>query len=153
MPASSIAALGSGGDRVAAALRNGDIHVWRQPGGEELSQFDGGSELRALRFGADDATLVMADSEGVSITDLSGKRRWRRDGDGALWAVALDGDWAAAGSTDGRVWLWSLSTAGWEAKLRLSSARITALDVDAQRHRIAAADEKGWRWDAPPDPR
>jgi WD40 repeat protein len=145
------ATLSARGDLVAAALQDGSVHLWRQPSGEAIGSWEGPKEIRALRFTKGDGGIIAADAEGVSVTDLATSRQtWRAKVDGTLWVFAVDGDMAAAGTTDGFVWLWDLSRQTVLARSQLSSSAIVALDVSARRQRIAAADEKGetalWAW-------
>jgi hypothetical protein len=145
------AALSSDGALVAAALQDGTLCLWRQPGGEPVGSWQGHEELRALSFGERDESLIAADPEGVFVSDVAARReRWRDDIDGTLWVFAVDGNLAAAGTTDGSVWLWDLSQQKRLAQLRLSSSAIVAVDISARRQRVLAADETGaaaiWGW-------
>jgi hypothetical protein len=145
------AALSSDGALVAASLEDGALWLWRQPGGQPLGSWQGPRELRALSFGARDETLVGAGPGGIFVADVAARReRWRDDIDGQLWAFAVDGDLAAAGTTDGNVVLWDLAQQKRLAQLRLASSAVVAIDVSAQRRRLLAADENGaaalWGW-------
>ena len=145
------ATLSARGDLVAAALQDGSIHLWRQPGGESIGSWEGPKDIRALSFTRGDSSIIAADAEGVSVTDLATSRQtWRGKVDGTLWVFAVDGDFAAAGTADGAVWLWDVSHHTVLARSQLSSSAIVAVDVSARRRRVAAADEKGeaalWAW-------
>jgi WD40 repeat protein len=147
----SQAALSLKGDIVAAAMQDGEIHLWRQPGGESIGSWQGRKEVRALCFSSGDTSVFVADSEGFSVIDVERAREtWRASIDGTLWVFACDGDMAAAGSTNGELWLWDATGQVLRARAHLSSSAVVALDVSSTRHRIAAADEKGnaaiWSW-------
>jgi WD40 repeat protein len=147
----SQAVLSPSGDLVAAAMRNGEIHFWRQPGGEAVGSWQGPDEVRALCFLPPGAFLVDADPGGFSVVDVTHLRRtWRANVEGTLWSFACDGDLVAAGNTEGQLWLWDVARQVLRARLRLSSSAVTALDISAARQRLAAADEKGnaviWGW-------
>jgi len=152
----SHAALSSTGDLVTASMNDGSVHTWRQPSGEALGVWQGAKEIRGLCFASTGSMVVVADPQGLSVVDAtSGQRAWRTDVEGTLWTFACDGGLAAAGTTDGDLWLWELSSHALVARARLSAAPIVALDISAVRHRLAAADEKGeaaiWGWRSPAD--
>jgi hypothetical protein len=147
----SHAALSPAADVVAAAMDDGAIHFWRQPGGEALGEWQGRGEIRALCFSSGAASLVVADDAGLSVVDVAHTREtWRAHVEGNLWTFACDGDLAAAGTTSGELWLWDLAREVLRARLALAATAVVALDVSAARHRLAAADEKGevgiWGW-------
>jgi hypothetical protein len=113
--------------------------------------WQGRAEVRALCFDPGDGSLVVADPEGFSVIDVARvEQTWRADIEGTLWVLACDGGLLAAGSTEGKVWLWDIARHELRARLQLSSAAVVALDVSSARRRIAAADENGeaaiWSW-------
>lgn len=147
----SHAVLSSNGDLVAASMSDGSLHTWRQPSGEALGSWQGPKEIRALCFPSPGPMVVVADPQGISVVDAtSGQRAWRGEVEGTLWTVACEGGLAAAGTTDGALWLWDVPRHVLLARMRLAAAPVVALDISAVRHRLAAADEKGeaviWGW-------
>ena len=147
----SHAALSSTGDLLTASMSDGAVHTWRQPSGEALGVWQGPKEIRGLCFPLPGSMVVVADSKALSVVDsTSGQRSWRTDVEGTLWTFACDAGLVAAGTTDGDVWLWDLSSHAVVARAHLSGAPVVALDISAARHRLAAADEKGeaaiWSW-------
>jgi len=147
----SHAALSSTGDLVAASMSDGSVHTWRQPSGEELGIWWAAREIRGLCFPSPGSLVVVVDPKGLSVVDsTSGQRAWRADVEGTLWTFACDGGLVGAGTTDGDLWLWNVSSHALVARTHLSAAPVVALDISAIRHRLAAADEKGeaaiWDW-------
>jgi len=147
----SHAVLSSTGDLVTTSMDDGSVHTWRQPSGDALGVWQGQKETRGLCFASPGSMVVVADPKGVSVVDAtSGQRGWRADVDGTLWSFACDGGLAAAGTTEGNLWLWDVSRHVLVARMHLATAPIVALDISAVRHRLAAADERGeaavWSW-------
>jgi WD40 repeat protein len=147
----SHAALSSTAATAAASMEDGEIHFWRQPSGESLGSWQGRKEVRALCFSPGDTSVYVADPAGFSVIDVARAREtWRASIDGILWVFSCDGTMAAAGSTDGRVWLWDTARQVLRARLQLSSFAVVAMELSSIRNRLVAADEKGeaaiWRW-------
>jgi WD40 repeat protein len=139
----SHAALSPNGDVVAASMEGGAVHFWRQPGREALGSWQGPEEIRALCFTPSGTSVVAADPQGFSVVDVARtERTWRAGVEGALWVFACDGDFVAAGTTDGGLWLWDIARRVLRARLQLSASAVVALDISSARHRLAAADEK-----------
>jgi WD40 repeat protein len=143
--------LSPNADIVAAAMQDGGVYFWRQPSGEKLGSWQGHADVRSLCFSPSGDAVVIADAEGISVIDIAKTQQlWRTNLDGTLWAFVCDGDWVAAGTTEGELWLWDIARQVLRARLRLSSSAVAALDISSKRRRIAAADEKGeagiWGW-------
>lgn len=147
----SHAALSPSGDIVAAAMKGGRIHFWRQPSGEELGAWQAHADVRGLCFRPAGNSVVVVDPEGLSLVDVARTQQtWRANLEGTLWMFACDAELVAAGTREGELWLWDVARQVLRARLRLSSSVVAAVDVSAGRQRIAAADQKGaagiWGW-------
>jgi hypothetical protein len=145
------ATLSARGDMVAAVMQDGDIHLWRQPGGGEAGSWSGYNSGRDLRFVRGDRGLVVADENGIAVYDiLTSRRTYRGKVEGKLWVFAVEGDILAAGTTMGAVLVWNLVQEVLVARAQVSASVIAAIAISPDSRLLAAADQKGevslWRW-------
>jgi WD40 repeat protein len=147
----SNAALSPSAEIVAASVKGDRIHFWHLSSGEELGSWQAHAEVRSICFTPTSGSLVVVDSQGLSLVDIARMQQtWRANLEGAPLVSACDGDLVAAGTSEGELWLWDVARQVLRARLRLSSSAVAALDISSMRRRIAAADRQGeagiWGW-------
>jgi WD40 repeat protein len=145
------AALSSNGGMIAAAMQDGDIAVWRQPGGEKIATWSGFDDVRGIHFVPGDRKLVVVDDDGIAVYEISAARRtFRGRMEGKVWAFGTEGDIVAAGASTGAVLVWDLAREALVARGQGSPATIAAIAVSPGARLVAAADQNGdvslWRW-------
>jgi len=139
-----LGALNSRGDRVAVALRTGEIEVFQMPDFQPLSSWWGPRSLVALQFLEDNEHLVVVSADELQVRDA--RTSWttfRSSIAGSAIAFALDHGIAAAGTPEGKLLIWDLDRSRVLARAQIASSPMRALAVSALAHRLAVGDEAG----------
>jgi WD40 repeat protein len=136
-------AVSDRGDLLAVSTRDGELHLWKQPGGEKLRSWNVSDEVRTLSFLEGDARLFLADARGIAVCEVATSRRLlRREAGGRVLAAAVDGSVAATGTEMGTVAAWDLERGTLLGSVNLDAA-VTALAVNATHRLLLGADERG----------
>ena len=129
---------------VAGAARDGLIHVWKLPSGEQMASWKSGSPVSALACSFDGKWLAIGGEDGaVKITDAAGKLvRMFAAAHATVDSVvfAPDGSLLAVSTHQNPVQLWNPGTGTRVAELHTNFSGSTSVDFSPDSSLVATAD-------------